>query len=189
MVVFVDSSKTPKNQFITILSHADEPIEEGITLAVLPSASFIYSSSPIDVSRTPHLSQWWSESSRELYDPSKRDSHLVQSKIFTLRSSLHSGVNYTGLFSLLARRISVGEAHWATSSRAPPLQYIGEFSYIPKYWEWLEDILSRNKKTLTDAKIYGAVHASLFTYDRNVHAMQAFFEYWCPTTNTLHTSV
>jgi hypothetical protein len=189
MVVFVDSSKTPKNQFITILSHADEPIEEGITLAVLPSASFIYSSSPIDVSRTPHLSQWWSESSRELYDPSKRDSHPVQSKIFTLRSSLHSGVNYTGLFPLLARRISVGEAHWATSSRAPPLQYTGEFSYIPKYWEWLEDILSRNKKTLTDAKIYGAVRASLFTYDRNVHAMQAFFEYWCPATNTLHTSV
>uniref|UniRef100_A0A2N9I0J9 Uncharacterized protein n=1 Tax=Fagus sylvatica TaxID=28930 RepID=A0A2N9I0J9_FAGSY len=136
MVVFVDSSKTPKNQFITILSHADEPIEEGITLAVLPSASFIYSSSPIDVSRTPHLSQWWSESSRELYDPSKRDSHPVQSKIFTLRSSLHSGVNYTGLFPLLARRISVGEAHWATSSRAHPLQYTGEFSYIPKYWEW-----------------------------------------------------
>jgi hypothetical protein len=189
MVVFVDSSKTPKNQFITILSHADEPIEEGITLAVLPSASFIYSSSPIDVSRTPHLSQWWSESSRELYDPSKRDSHPVQSKIFTLRSSLHSGVNYKGLFPLLARRINVGEAHWATSSRAPPLQYTGEFSYIPKYWEWLEDILSRNKKTLTDAKIYGAVRASLFTYDRNVHAMQAFFEYWCPATNTLHTSV
>ena len=95
MVVFVDSSKTPKNQFITILSHADEPIEEGITLAVLPSASFIYSSSPIDVSRTPHLSQWWSKSSREFYDPSKRDSHPVQSKIFTLRSSLHLGVNYT----------------------------------------------------------------------------------------------
>jgi hypothetical protein len=189
MVVFVDSSKTPKNQFITILSHANEPIEEGITLAVLPSASFIYSSSLVDVSRTPHLSQWWSESSRELYDPSKRDSHPVQSNIFILRSSLHSGVNYTGLFPLLACRINVGEAHWATSSRAPPLQYTGEFSYIPKYWEWLEDIFSRNKKTLTDAKIYGAVRASLFTYDRNVHAMQAFFEYWCPATNTLHTSV
>uniref|UniRef100_A0A2N9GRV8 Aminotransferase-like plant mobile domain-containing protein n=1 Tax=Fagus sylvatica TaxID=28930 RepID=A0A2N9GRV8_FAGSY len=133
MVVFINFSKTPKNQFITILSHVDEPIEEGITLAVLPFASFIYSSSPIDVSRTPHLSQWWSESSRELYDPSKRDSHPVQSKIFTLRSSLHSGVNYTGLFPLLARRISIGEAHWATSSRAPLLQYTREFSYIPKY--------------------------------------------------------
>uniref|UniRef100_A0A2N9F7B1 Aminotransferase-like plant mobile domain-containing protein n=1 Tax=Fagus sylvatica TaxID=28930 RepID=A0A2N9F7B1_FAGSY len=70
--------------------------------------------------------------------------------------------------------ISVGKAHWATTSRALPLQYTGEFSYIPKYWEWLEDILSRNKKILTDAKIYGAVYASLFTYDRNVHAMQSF---------------
>jgi hypothetical protein len=167
----------------------DEPIEEGITLAVFPSAGSIYSSSPIDVNRTPHLSQWWSESSRELYDPSKRDSHLVQSKIFTLRSSLHSGVSHTGLFPLLACRISVGKTHWTTILRAPPLQYTGEFSYIPKYWEWLEDILSRNKKTLTDAKIYGALYVSLFTYDRNVHAMQAFFEYWCPATNTLHTFV
>jgi hypothetical protein len=189
VVVFVDFLKTPKNQFITILSHVDEPIEEGITLAVFPSAGIIYSSSPIDVNRTPHLSQWWFESSHELYDPSKRDSHPVQSKIFTLCSSLHSGVSHTGLFPLLVRRISVGEAHWATTSRALPLQYTGEFSYIPKYWEWLEDILNRNKKILTDAKIYGAVYASLFTYDRNVHAMQAFFEYWCSATNTLHTSI
>ena len=146
MVVFVDSSKTPKNQFITILSHADEPIEEGITLAVFSSAGIIYSSSPIDVNRTPHLSQWWSESFRQLYDPSKRDSYPVQSKIFTLCSSLHSSVSHTGLFPLLAHRISVGEAHWVTTSRAPSLQYTGEISYIPKYWEWLEDILSRNKK-------------------------------------------
>ena len=60
-----------------------------------------------------------------------------------------------------------------TTSRAPPLQYTGEFSYIPKYWEWLEDMLSQNKKKkiLIDAKIYGALYASLFTYDRNVHAM------------------
>ena len=77
MVIFVDSSKTPKNQFITILSHVDEPIEVGITLVVFPYAGIIYSSSPIDVNRTPHLSHWWSESSRELYDPSKRDSHPV----------------------------------------------------------------------------------------------------------------
>jgi hypothetical protein len=81
------------------------------------------------------------------------------------------------------------KAHWTTILRAPPLQYTGEFSYIPKYWEWLQDILSRNKKTLTDAKIYGALYVSLFTYDRNVHAMQAFFEYWGPATNTLHTFV
>ena len=49
MVVFVDSSKTPKNQFITLLSHMDEPMEEGITLVVFPFAGSIYSSSPTDV--------------------------------------------------------------------------------------------------------------------------------------------
>jgi hypothetical protein len=161
MVVFVNSSKTPKNQFITLLSHTDEPMEEGITLTVFPSTGSIYSSSPIDVNQTPHLSQWWSESSRELYDPSKRDSHPVKSKIFTLCSSFHSGVSHTGLFSLLAHRISVGEAHWTTTSRTPLLHYTREFSYIPKYWEWLEDILSRNKKILINAKIYGALHLSI----------------------------
>jgi hypothetical protein len=90
MVVFVDSSKTPKNQFITILSHVDESIEKGIILVVLPSANIIYSLSPIDVNRTPHLSHWWSESSRELYDSSKRNSHPVPLKIFMLCYSLHS---------------------------------------------------------------------------------------------------
>jgi hypothetical protein len=34
-----------------------------------------------------------------------------------------------------------------------------------------------------------ALYTSLFTFDQNVHAMQVFFEYWCPATNTLHTSV
>ena len=151
-------------------------MEEGITLTVFSSVDSIYSSSSIDVNRTPHLSQWWSESSRKLYDPSKRDSHPVQSKIFTLCSSLHSSVSHTSLFPLLARHISVGEAHWTTTSKNPPLQYTGEFSYIHKYWEWLEDLLSQNKKILTNAKIYSALYASLFTYDWNVNVMQAFFD-------------
>ena len=44
-------------------------------------------------------------------------------------------------------------------------------------------------QVLTDAKIYDALYVSLFTLDRNVHVTQAFFKYWCPATNTLHTSV
>jgi hypothetical protein len=52
--------------FCTLLSHTDEPMEEGITLVVFPSAGNIYFSSPTDVNRTPRLSQWWSESSRKL---------------------------------------------------------------------------------------------------------------------------
>ena len=33
------------------------------------------------------------------------------------------------------------------------------------------------------------MYDSLFTYDRNTNIMQAFCEGWCPTTNTLLTSV
>ena len=65
----------------------------------------------------------------------------------------------------------------------------GEWSYIPLYWEWLEDVLFRSKKTFNKAHIYDAVSASLYTYDRNVDVMRAFCEGWCPQTNTLHTSL
>ena len=54
------------------------------------------------------------------------------------------------------------------TSKTPPLQYKGEFSYLPKYWEWLEDILSCNSKDLGDAKIYKSLLASLFIYDQNI---------------------
>ena len=70
-----------------------------------------------------------------------------------------------------------------------PLQYRGEFSYLPKYWEWLEDILSCNTKVLSDANLYEPLLASLFTYDQNTHVLQAFLECWCAATNTLHTSI
>jgi len=31
------------------------------------------------------------------------------------------------------------------------------------------------------------VYASLYTYDRDPHVIRAFYEAWCPETNTLHT--
>ena len=49
--------------------------------------------------------------------------------------------------------------------------------------------MSRNTKVLSDANLYEPLLASLFTYDRNAHVLQAFLECWCAATNTLHTSV
>ena len=107
-----------------------------------------------------------------------------------MASNLHSTANHINPFPLLGRRISAGEVQWVLPSfKTPPLQYKGEFSYLPKYWEWLEDILSRNTKVLSDANLYEPLLASLFTYDRNPHVLQAFLECWCTATNTLHTSV
>lgn len=63
----------------------------------------------------------------------------------------------------------------------------GEFSYTEGYWEWLEDILVRNRDALIKVNIYDAVFTSLFTYVRNPNVIRAFCESWCPTANTLHT--
>ncbi|CAH9073716.1 unnamed protein product [Cuscuta europaea] len=46
-----------------------------------------------------------------------------------------------------------------------------------------------SKSVLEEGLIYDAVYASLFTYDRCTNAIQAFCEAWCPTTNTLLTSI
>ena len=69
------------------------------------------------------------------------------------------------------------------------MKIFGEFSSIPNYWEWLEDILSRNYETLKKACFYKAIYVSLFTYDRNSDIFRAFYEAWCPQTNSLHISV
>ncbi|KAM3233079.1 hypothetical protein P3L10_018438 [Capsicum annuum] len=68
------------------------------------------------------------------------------------------------------------------------MEVAGEYRHTQGYWEWAEDILAGSAQTLKAAKIYDAVYASLFTYDRNPNILQAFLEAWCPTTNTLLTS-
>ena len=145
-------------------------MEEGITLTVFPPANSI-SSSPIDVSQTPHLSYGG------LNLPVSSIIHLKGIYIQSCRRFLRCillfiSVSIIWVYSPYLRAIGVGEAHWMSTSKAHSLQYIWEFSYIPRYWEWLEDILFRNRKILTDAKIYDAL------YNRNVHVTQTFFEYW-----------
>ena len=153
MVFFYDSSRTLNDRSITFLRSSNEPLEQGVVLKVHPLGSSI-SSSPTAIPRPPSLSQWWVESSHELHDPTRKDSYVV-SRTFTLASNLHSTANRVDPFPLLGRRISTGEVQWALpSSKTPPLQYKGEFSYLPKYWEWLEDILSRNTEVLSDANLY-----------------------------------
>ena len=166
----------------------NEPLEKGIVLNVHPLGSSVPSLFTA-IPRPPSLSQCWVESSHELHDLARKDLH-VASRMFTLSSNLHSAVDHINPFPFLGSRMSVGEVQWALpSSKITPLQYRGEFSYLPKYWEWLEDILSCNTKALSDANLYEPLLASLFTYDQNTHVLQAFLECWCAAINTLDTSV
>ena len=188
MVIFYDSSRTLSDQSITLLYSMNDPLEKGIVLNVHPLGSSVPSSSTA-IPRPPSLSQCWVESSHELHDLARKDLH-VASRMFTLSSNLHSAVDHINPFPFLGRQMSAGEVRWALpSSKMTPLQYRGEFSYLPKYWEWLEDILSCNTKALSDANLYEPLLASLFTYDQNTHVLQAFLECWCAAINTLDTSV
>ena len=172
MVIFYDSSRTLSDQSITLLRSTNEPLEkDDVVLKIHPLGSSVPSSSSTAIPRPPSLSQWWEEASHELHDPIRKNSHVV-SRTFILASNLHSTTNHVDPFPLLGRRISAGEVQWALpSSKTPSLQYRGEFSYLPKYWEWLEDILNHNTKVLSDANLYEPLLALLFTYDRNTHVL------------------
>nr|GMD60335.1 Cytochrome P450 71A6 [Ipomoea batatas] len=102
---------------------------------------------------------------------------------WVLRTGLQH-VEYSCELPSLGRRILEGEVSW---NQDPSFK--GEFSFAKGYWEWTEDILSRHRDVLEAAMIYDGIYASLFTYDRSTHIIQAFCEAWCPMTNTLLTSV
>ncbi|KAF7131642.1 hypothetical protein RHSIM_Rhsim09G0065400 [Rhododendron simsii] len=87
-------------------------------------------------------------------------------------------------FSLLGHRTQIKEAVWGNTFKA-----IVDPSYCKGYWEWLEDKLSRHEQMLKKAKIYEAIYASLFSYDRLGSVMRHFCELWSPSTNTLHIAV
>nr|XP_009802520.1 PREDICTED: uncharacterized protein LOC104248035 [Nicotiana sylvestris] len=105
-------------------------------------------------------------------------------KTWMFCTTTHRAWNVASTLLCLWRRIVNKETYWGND-----LPFGGEFHYVPGYWEWAEDVLSRCRLSLEGARIYDAVYASLFTYDRNTNIMQAFCEAWCPVTNTLLTSV
>ncbi|KAH7845088.1 hypothetical protein Vadar_012579 [Vaccinium darrowii] len=126
-----------------------------------------------------HPKRWCSESVKELYD--HEESATVSPDALLLRSSLHQKDSGSEHFLLLGDQIMNGDAKWGNST-----PQFGEISLIDGYWDWLEDVFAWNKDLLTAAKIYDAVFASLFTYDRNTNLIRSFCELWCPSTNSLH---
>ena len=101
-----------------------------------------------------------------------------------LLASHHKNVTKSKPYNTLGREIIAKRANWDSS-----FSVNGGFSYFSLYWDWLEDALGRCRHLLDATHIYGAVFASLFTYDYDENLMKAFCECWSPSTNTLHTSV
>uniref|UniRef100_M1BMX6 Aminotransferase-like plant mobile domain-containing protein n=1 Tax=Solanum tuberosum TaxID=4113 RepID=M1BMX6_SOLTU len=124
---------------------------------------------------TLHMRSWTSE-----YDHKSNKA----SKAWYLDKPNPQCKNIASTLSNLGRRMILEELCWGDN-----IVLEGEYHYILGYWEWTEDVLSKNGQSLNNACISDAVFASFFTYDRNYNIIQAFCEAWCPQTNTLLTSI
>ncbi|KMT11782.1 hypothetical protein BVRB_5g104850 [Beta vulgaris subsp. vulgaris] len=111
-----------------------------------------------------------------------KGSHDV-TPMYVLKSTVRDNFELPTSSSMLGRRIISGSVRWGSKS----LRISGEAVYLPGYWEWTEDVLSRFGSILDSCSIYPAVQASLFLYDKNPDIIRSFCESWCPTSNTLHT--
>ena len=74
-------------------------------------------------------------------------------------------------FMLLSDRTCNGSVQWSE------FRANRTFSYTERYWEWLEDILSRSGDLIHKTGLYRAVFASLFSYDSVALVMRAFCEF------------
>ncbi|KAG5523896.1 hypothetical protein RHGRI_030781 [Rhododendron griersonianum] len=158
---------------MTILNDSTDKVENGTTLTVHSAflGAWALQYEPLgDVLQPP---QWAIETSCEVIG-SKSDSLAL------LLQSAHHDEEQPTPFSLLGHRIQTEEAVWGNTFKA-----IIDPSYCEGYWE---DILSRHEQMLKKAKIYEAIYASLFSYDRLGSVMRHFCELCSPSTNTLHTA-
>lgn len=75
-------------------------------------------------------------------------------KTWILCSPNHPTKNIASSLPCLGWRIINRENRWNDT-----FNFYGVFLYIPRYWGWAEDILSRGRQTLKDLKIYNVMYA------------------------------
>ena len=145
-----------KNQLV-ILSNKGDDKKQGSCFPIDDPISSAHKSLwvPFDF---PPLKEW----SQEL--PVIFQSSLVV-RCLSLRSCLYDDLHHDS-YEMLGSRIIFGDFFWG-----PSFKITGEFYFIPKYWEWTEDVLFHFDKALTSVGIVDAVHASLFIYDCNKDVM------------------
>ncbi|KAM3338866.1 hypothetical protein P3S68_030952 [Capsicum galapagoense] len=157
-------------RYLIISDHKDSEVKTNLLIG-MPLARQYVALWP-SLKNIPNLDQWTLEF------------HSCPPKTWVSCSFNHHIKNIANTLPCLRRQIINGENRWGET-----FQLSGEFHYIPGYWEWAKDVLSRSCQTLKDAKIYYAVYGSLFTYDHNTNILQVFCKAWCPVTNTLLTLV
>ncbi|PHT92906.1 hypothetical protein T459_00788 [Capsicum annuum] len=150
--------------YLEIVENNSDSHAKVLTLKVHPPVinAFPLVRKPLETSL--HLTKWSTTETKDVMD--NFSSKIMTKKVFLLKSSTHQN-------GVVASSPSRNEN---LSSWRVPFSGFGEVQYISGYWEWIEDVLARNKETLERNKTYDAVFASFFTYDHNDNVLQAFCE-------------
>ncbi|KNA09207.1 hypothetical protein SOVF_155720, partial [Spinacia oleracea] len=82
---------------------------------------------------------------------------------YVLKSTLPDRYQLDALSPMLGRRILSGSVGWKSKN----LRVSGEASFLPGWWEWTEDVLSRFGDVFRVFSVYKAVQASLCLYDKD----------------------
>ena len=174
MVLFKDFSSFGK-KYLVVTKESNDTKEADISMLIERPIIGRFAERWPELKDSSDIIEWTYDVSRN-FDSSSR--------AWSLHSPFHKNTTESRYLMTLVRRIILGGTRWGTLFKIN-----GDWSYIPLYWEWLEDVLFRSRQTLNKAHIYDAVSASLYTYDWNADVMQAFCKGWCPQTNTLYTSL
>ena len=133
-----------------------------------------------------HISSWSRVASCKLTNisNSKLNKMKLVYDVLLLNSFHPTTTEVHDKFGLLGSHVCDGEAKKGSSFKV-----LGESFFTEGYWEWVEEVLGWHEPFLKGCKLYEAIFASLFNYDRHAFVIRTFCVCWCPNTNTLHTSI
>ncbi|KAL7099006.1 hypothetical protein ACP275_09G054700 [Erythranthe tilingii] len=180
MVCFKQAFSSFGDEQLVILDDRYQPNDQGSILTIYAPLIGSYAKQWPCLTTLNRMSVWSQEHPHNKYEyvySLRASNHKPD------RSSLLEESSGPSLLPTLGGNIVKGKVKWGDT-----LKLSGGFQFFKGYCEWTEDVLSRCHHKLKSTKIYDFVYASLLTYDYNSEVMKAFFEAWCPTTNTLLTS-
>ncbi|KAI5343317.1 hypothetical protein L3X38_011193 [Prunus dulcis] len=149
-----------KKGTVTILEDESDSWDEGTTLLV---GAPLLASEVSEVDNYLHILSWSQEAFYQLssFKKSKSIDRDLHSTVLQLKSSHHTETDSLRAFELLSDRIHNGVVNWGSV-----LPTAAESTFTEYYWEWLEDVLSRNtqnksQKPKEDSDPAGIIAATL----------------------------
>ena len=142
MVLFKDFSSSAK-KYLVVTKESNDAKEADISMLFERPIIGRFTKRWPELKDSRDIVEW-------IYDVSWNSDSF--SRAWSLHSSLYKNTTESRYLVTLGRRIRNTLGH--------PFKINGEWSYIPLYWEWLEDVLVRSRQTLNKAHTFTSLQSS-----------------------------